>query len=49
MGIYILYFGGIILRDLPASGEGFGFPLFGRQSLGTDGTPSTSPTTWSCR
>jgi peptide/nickel transport system permease protein len=42
LGIYIWYLGGIILRDLTGSifgGEGFGFPLFGRQSLGSDGDP----------
>jgi len=42
LGIYVWYLGGIILRDLTGSafgGEGFGFPLFGRQSLGSDGDP----------
>ena len=42
LGIYIWYLGGIILRDLTGSvfgGDGFGFPLFGRQSLGSDGDP----------
>jgi peptide/nickel transport system permease protein len=35
LGIYILYFGGVVLTQL----TGFGFPLFGRQSLGGDGNP----------
>ncbi len=42
LGIYVWYLGGIILRDLTGTafgGEGFGFPLFGRQSLGSDGDP----------
>jgi peptide/nickel transport system permease protein len=33
IGIYVLMFGGVVLRDL----TGFGFPLFGRQTLGGDG------------
>jgi peptide/nickel transport system permease protein len=41
LGIYIWYLGGIVLRDLTDSvfGFEFGFPLFGRQSLGSDGDP----------
>jgi peptide/nickel transport system permease protein len=35
LAIYVLYFGGVVLTDL----TGFGFPLFGRQSLGSDGNP----------
>ena len=33
IGIYVLMFGGVILRQW----TGFGFPLFGRQTLGGDG------------
>ena len=41
LAIYVWYIGGIILRDLTGSlfGYEFGFPLFGRQSLGSDGDP----------
>jgi peptide/nickel transport system permease protein len=41
LAIYVWYIGGIILRDLTGSvlGFEFGFPLFGRQSLGSDGNP----------
>ena len=41
LGIYVWYIGGIILRDITDSvfGFEFGFPLFGRQSLGSDGDP----------
>ena len=35
IGIYILYFGGVLLYQW----TGFGFPLFGFQSLGSDGSP----------
>ena len=35
LGIYLLLFGGVILRTW----TGFGFPLFGRQSLGKDNDP----------
>ena len=33
LGIYVLYFGAVVLKDW----TGFGFPLFGRQSFGKDG------------
>ena len=36
LGIYTLYFGAVVLHNW----TGFGFPLFGRQSLGGDGNPS---------
>ena len=41
LAIYVWYIGGIILRDITGSllGFEFGFPLFGRQSLGSDGDP----------
>jgi peptide/nickel transport system permease protein len=41
LAIYVWYIGGIILRDLTGTlfGFEFGFPLFGRQSLGSDGDP----------
>lgn len=41
LGIYIWYLGGIVLRDVTGEllGVEFGFPLFGRQSLGSDGDP----------
>ena len=42
LAIYVLYFGGVVLREWTGAilgGEGFGFPLFGRQSLGSDGNP----------
>ena len=35
LAIYILYFGGVVLLEW----TGFGFPLFGRQSLGSEGDP----------
>ena len=35
IGIYILYFGAVLLYQW----TGFGFPLFGFQSLGSDGSP----------
>jgi peptide/nickel transport system permease protein len=35
LGIYLLLFGGVILQHI----TGFGFPLFGRQSLGKDNDP----------
>jgi peptide/nickel transport system permease protein len=35
IGIYILYFGAVLLYQW----TGFGFPLFGFQSLGSDGNP----------
>lgn len=35
LGIYILYLGGVLLYQA----TGFGFPLFGFQSLGSDGNP----------
>jgi peptide/nickel transport system permease protein len=35
IGIYILYFGGVVLYRW----TGFGFPLFGFQSLGSNGNP----------
>lgn len=35
LAIYVLYFGGVVLTEW----TGFGFPLFGRQSLGGDGNP----------
>lgn len=35
VGIYVLYLGGVVLYQL----TGFGFPLFGRQTLGGDGNP----------
>ena len=36
LGIYILYFGAVVLYGW----TGFGFPLFGRQTLGGDGNPA---------
>ena len=36
LGIYTLYFGAVVLHNW----TGFGFPLFGRQSLGSDGNPA---------
>ena len=36
LGIYTLYFGAVVLHNW----TGFGFPLFGRQSLGGDGNPA---------
>jgi peptide/nickel transport system permease protein len=41
LAIYVWYIGGIILRDWTGAllGFEFGFPLFGRQSLGSDGDP----------
>ena len=41
LAIYVWYIGGIILRDITGSllGFEFGFPLFGRESLGSDGDP----------
>ena len=41
LAIYTLFFGGVILRDITGTlfGSEFGFPLFGRQSLGGDGDP----------
>jgi peptide/nickel transport system permease protein len=41
LAIYVWYIGGIILRDITGNllGFEFGFPLFGRQSLGSDGDP----------
>ncbi len=35
LAIYILYFGGVVLYQM----TGWGFPLFGRQTLGGDGNP----------
>ena len=35
VGIYVLYLGGVVLYQA----TGFGFPLFGRQTLGGDGNP----------
>jgi peptide/nickel transport system permease protein len=41
LGIYVLYFGGVVLADWTKdlSGGPYGFPLFGRQSLGSNGNP----------
>jgi peptide/nickel transport system permease protein len=41
IGIYIWFLGGVVLADLTGQvfGVQFGFPLFGRQSLGSDGDP----------
>jgi peptide/nickel transport system permease protein len=41
LGIYIWYIGGVLLADWTGKlfGTQFGFPLFGRQSLGSDGDP----------
>jgi peptide/nickel transport system permease protein len=41
LGIYIWYLGGVLLADLTqtAFGTQWSFPLFGRQSLGSDGDP----------
>lgn len=36
LGIYVLYFGGVVLYEW----FGWGFPLFGRQTLGGDGNPA---------
>jgi peptide/nickel transport system permease protein len=41
LGIYILYFGGVLLGQWTQDifGTRFAFPLFGRQTLGGDGNP----------
>jgi len=41
IGIYIWFLGGVVLADLTGElfGTQFGFPLFGRQTLGSDGDP----------
>jgi peptide/nickel transport system permease protein len=41
LGIYIWFLGGVVLADVTQKlfGFQFGFPLFGRQSLGGDGNP----------
>ncbi|MGK2851824.1 MAG: ABC transporter permease [Candidatus Limnocylindrales bacterium] len=41
LGIYVWYLGGVVLADLTRDifGTPWGFPLFGRQSLGSDNDP----------
>ena len=41
IGIYIWFLGGVVLADITGQvfGVQFGFPLFGRQSLGSEGDP----------